>query len=103
MPTDAEGREEAGSESIESIEPLDSGSHISILPVDPKPRPNHARTIRILRGMSADARLRIALELGEASRRLFEEGLRKARPGLPEAEFRRLFLERLDKCHNRNY
>jgi hypothetical protein len=53
--------------------------------------------------MSADARLRAALELGETTRRLFEDGLRKVRPGLSEAEFRRLLLERLDKCHNRNY
>ena len=58
--------------------------------------------MRILRGMSADARLRAALELGETSRRLFEDGLRKVRPGLSEAEFRRLHLERLDKDHNRN-
>jgi hypothetical protein len=71
--------------------------------VDPKSRPNHALTIRILRGMSTDARLRAALELGETSRRLFEDGLRKARPELSEAEFHRLLLKRLDKCHNRNY
>lgn len=71
--------------------------------VDPKPRPNHAVTIRILRGMSTDARLRAALEMGETSRRLFEDGLRKARPGLSEAQFRRLLLKRLDRCHNRNY
>ena len=75
----------------------------SIPGVDPKPRPNHARTIRILRGMSADQRLRTTLELGEWSRRLFEEGLRKAHPELSEAEFHRLLLKRLDKCHNRNY
>ena len=81
----------------------DRGRGSSISFVDPKPRPNHARTIRILRGMSADARLRVALELGESSRRLFEEGLRRARPGLSEAESHLLLLERLDKCHNRNY
>jgi hypothetical protein len=71
--------------------------------MDPKPRPNHARTIRVLRGMSPDQRLRIALELGEWSRKLFEQGLRRRHPGLPEAEFHRLLLERLGKCHNRNY
>jgi len=53
--------------------------------------------------MSTDARLRAALEMGETSRRLFEDGLRKARPGLSEAQFRRLLLKRLDRCHNRNY
>jgi hypothetical protein len=71
--------------------------------MDPKPRPNHARTIRMLRGMSADQRLRTALELGEWSRKLFEEGLRRRHPALCEGEFHRLLLERLEKCHNRNY
>lgn len=79
------------------------GRGISIRTVDPKPRPNHARTIGILRGMSADARLREALRLGESSRQLFEAGLHKARPGLSDADLHRLLLERLDKCHNRNY
>jgi hypothetical protein len=79
------------------------GRGISIQTVDPKLRPNHARTIGILRGMSSDARLRAALELGESSRKLFEAGLRKARPGLSDSEMHRLLLERLDKCHNRNY
>ena len=71
--------------------------------MDPKPRPNHAVAIRVLRSMSSDQRLRSALELGELSRRLFEQGLRKRYPALSEEEFHRLLLERLDKCHNRNY
>jgi hypothetical protein len=71
--------------------------------VDPKPRPNHAETIRILRGMSSDQRLRVAFDLGEWSRRLFAEGLRKANPGLSEAEFHRLLLKRLERCHNRTF
>ena len=71
--------------------------------MEPKPRPNHARTIRILRGMSADQRLRTALELGEWSRKLFEEGLRRRHPTLSEDEFHCLLLQRLEKCHNRNY
>jgi hypothetical protein len=71
--------------------------------VDPKPRPNHAETIRILRTMSPEQKLRVALDLGEWSRKLFAEGLRKANPALSEAELHRLLLKRLDKCHNRNY
>jgi hypothetical protein len=71
--------------------------------VDPKPRPNHTRTIRALRAMSAEQKLRVALDLGEWSRRLFEEGLRKAKPGLSETAFHQLLLKRLDRCHNRNY
>lgn len=71
--------------------------------MDPKPRPNHALSIRILRGMSADQKLRIAFELSEHSRALFEEGLRRRHPDLPESAFRALLLDRLAKCHNRNY
>ena len=93
----------AGSSFPRAITLTGQGRGISIQTVDPKPRPNHARTIRILRGMSADARLREALRLGETSRKLFEAGLRKARPGLSDADLHRLLLERLNKCHNRNY
>lgn len=71
--------------------------------MDPKLRPNHAVTLRALRGMSPDQRLRCALELGEWSRKLFEEGLRRRFPGLPEDELHRLLLQTLEKCYNRNY
>ena len=71
--------------------------------MDPKPRPNHTVSIRVLRGMSSDQRLRCALDLGEWSRKLFEQGLRRRYPLLSEEEFHRLLLERLAKCHNRNY
>ena len=71
--------------------------------MDPKPRPNHDVSIRVLRTMSSDQRLRCALELGEWSRKLFEQGLRRRYPALPDEEFHRLLLERFAKCHNRNY
>ena len=53
--------------------------------------------------MTPDQRLRKALELTELGRRLFADGLRQLHPGLPEAEFHRLYLEHLAKCHNRTY
>lgn len=68
-----------------------------------KERPNHAIYIRTLRRMSPEARLLKAFELSEFSRQLFLQGLRRRHPAMSEAEIHRLYLERLDKCHNRNY
>jgi hypothetical protein len=71
--------------------------------MDPKPRPNHRRYLEVLRHLSPEQRLRKALELSDFSKALFKEGLRKRFPNLTETEFQHLFLERLSKCHNRNY
>ena len=71
--------------------------------MDPKPRPNHRLYIETLRRMTPEQRLLKAFELGEFAKGLFMEGLRCRFPYMPEGEFRRLALERLDKCHNRNY
>jgi len=68
-----------------------------------KKRPNHRRYIQILRQMSPEERLLKAFELSEFGKQLFIHGLRKRFPDLSEEEFRKLLLERLDKCHNRNY
>ena len=71
--------------------------------MDPKERPNHRLYIEILRRMTPEQRLRKAFELSEFAKQLFIHGLRKRFPDLPEAEFKKLLLERLEKCHNRNY
>ena len=71
--------------------------------MNPKPRPNHARYLEVLRAMTPEQRLLKAFELSDLSRQLFEDGLRRRFPDLPEAEFRELLLGRLEKCHNRNY
>ncbi len=68
-----------------------------------KERPNHALYIQTLRRMSPEARLLKAFELSEFSRQLFLQGLRRRFPAMSEAEIHKLYLERLDKCHNRNY
>lgn len=68
-----------------------------------KERPNHAIYIRVLRGMSPEARLLKTFELSEFSRQLFLQGLRRRFPNMSDADIRKLYLERLDKCHNRNY
>jgi hypothetical protein len=68
-----------------------------------KPRPNHALYIETLRRMGPEARLMKAFELSEFSKRVFLDGLRQTFPHLSDQEFHRLALERLAKCHNRNY
>lgn len=68
-----------------------------------KPRPNHRQYIEVLRRMTPGERLAKAFELSELTKRLFKQGLRKRFPELSEEDFHRLYLERLAKCHNRNY
>ena len=68
-----------------------------------KPRPNHQQYLRTLRSMTPAARLAKAFELSERSRGLFRKGLRTRFPNLSEEALQQLYLERLAKCHNRNY
>jgi len=68
-----------------------------------KKQPNHKKYIQILRKMTPEERLMKAFELSELSKQLFIHGLRKRFPDLDEKEFKKLLLERLEKCHNRNY
>ena len=68
-----------------------------------KTRPNHKINIQVLRQMSPEKRLLKAFELSEFTNQLFIHGLHKRFPNLPDEEFKKLLLERLDKCHNRNY
>jgi hypothetical protein len=71
--------------------------------MDIKKRPNHKLYIQTLRRMSAEQRLLKSFELSEFSKDLFLHGLRSRFPKLSEAAIKRIYLERLDKCHNRNY
>jgi hypothetical protein len=68
-----------------------------------KPRPNHAEYLRVLRRMTPDQRLRKAFELGELSRALYRDGLRKRHPELDVQGLQKLLVDRLLRCHNRNY
>ena len=68
-----------------------------------KPRPNHKRYIEVLRSMTPEQRLLKAFELSELGKQLFKSGLRKRHPELSEEEFHNLYLQRLRKCHNRNW
>ena len=68
-----------------------------------KPYPNHKIYIKTLQAMSAEKRLLKAFELSDFSKQLFMDGLKKNFSHLSNEEFHKLYLERLEKCHNRNY
>ena len=68
-----------------------------------KKNPNHKIYIQVLRRMSPEQRLLKAFELSEFANQLFIHGLHKRFPNLPDEEFKKILLERLDRCHNRNY
>ncbi len=68
-----------------------------------KKNPNHKIYIRVLRRMSPESRLLKAFELSEFANQLFIHGLHSRYPELSEEKFKKILLERLDKCHNRNY
>jgi len=59
--------------------------------------------IDALRRMTPERRLKKAFELSEFTKQLSACGLRKIYPDLPDTEFKKVFLEHLKKCHNRNY
>ena len=71
--------------------------------MDIKKRVDHRLYLQVLRQMTPEKRLLKAFDLSEFARALFAHGLRKRFPDLGDEDFRRLLLERLDKCHNRNY
>ncbi len=68
-----------------------------------KKRPNHKLYIQALRRMSPEQRLLKAFELSQFSRDLFLHGLRKRFPDLPDDAINKIYLERLNKCHNTNW
>jgi len=68
-----------------------------------KKDPNHRIYIQVLRQMSPEKRLLKAFELSEFAKQLFIHGLHKRFPNLSRGEFKKLLLQRLERCHNRNY
>jgi len=68
-----------------------------------KKRPSHKIYIQALRRMTPEKRLLKAFELSQFSKELFLQGLHRRFPGLSEEAIRKIYLERINKCHNRNY
>jgi len=53
--------------------------------------------------MTPEQRLNKAFELSKFAKDLFITGIRKCFPDATEEEIQKIVLERLQKCHNRNY
>lgn len=73
------------------------------VPYDPKPQPNQQRYDEIIDKMSPETRLKKVFELNDFVKCLRLAGLRVEHPELPDAELKKLLLEELNECHNRNY
>jgi hypothetical protein len=69
--------------------------------MNPKPRPNQQLYLQTLRRMTPEQRLLKAFELSALARDLFLHGLRRRFPDVSEEELKRIYLERLAKCHKR--
>ena len=71
--------------------------------MDIKKHLNRKEYIEILRKMTPEQKLLKTFELSEFGKELFICGLKKRFPDLNDQEFHKLLLDRLEKCHNRNY
>jgi hypothetical protein len=68
-----------------------------------KPRPNHRQHLKTLASMTPSQRAQKAFELSEFTKELSLNALRQRFPQMNESQLRKLHLQRLAKCHNRNY
>jgi hypothetical protein len=64
---------------------------------------SHLVYINILKKMSPQQRLLKSFELTDFGKTLFLEGLKERHSCLGDMEIRKIYIERLIKCHNRNY
>jgi hypothetical protein len=71
--------------------------------MDIKPHPNHNLYLKVLQRMTPEERLTKVFELSAMTKALFLHGLRKRFPYKDEEKIKNLYLERIAKCHNRNY
>jgi hypothetical protein len=71
--------------------------------MDPKPRPNHQAYLQILGSMTPEQKLAKVFELSELANSFFREGLRIRFPDATPEQLHQIYLDRLSKCHNRNY
>jgi hypothetical protein len=71
--------------------------------VTEKFKPNHHQYLSALETLGPEGRLRKVFELSEFSNQLFLQGLRTRFPEKNEAEIKKIYLERITLCYNRNY
>ena len=71
--------------------------------VNIKAHPNHQIYLQMLAKMTPEQRLMKAFQLSAMAKELFLSGLRKRFPEKSEDEIKKIYLERIEKCYNRNY
>ncbi|MEW6623959.1 MAG: hypothetical protein AB1420_12665 [Bacillota bacterium] len=68
-----------------------------------KERPNHRIYLDALKKMTPEDKLKKVFELSQLGRDLFILGIQNRYPALSETEVKKIYLERLKQCYNRNY
>lgn len=64
---------------------------------------NHKIYLQTLKNMTPEQRLKKAFELSSFTKKLFLYGLKRRFSNKSESEIKSIYLERIAKCHNRNY
>ena len=63
----------------------------------------HREYIKIIRRLTPEERLKKCFELNELTKQLFLTGLKNRFPDLSQEEIKKLYLKRINKCHNLDY
>jgi len=63
----------------------------------------HREYIKIIRRLTPEERLKKCFELNELGKQLFLTGLKNRFPNLSQEEIKKLYLKRINKCHNLDY
>ena len=63
----------------------------------------HREYIKIIRKLTPEERLKKCFELNELTKQLFLTGLKNRFPDLSQEEIKKLYLKRINKCHNLDY
>ena len=64
---------------------------------------SHREYIKIIRKLTPEERLKKCFELNELTKQLFLTGLKNRFPDLSQEEIKKLYLKRINKCHNLDY
>lgn len=94
---------EAANECAAPVEGGLANDGVAWMPLGRKPRPNHQRTLSILRAMTPQQKLAQVFKLNERVLTLMRAGLKRRFPDLDEAALEKAYLKKRERCHNRNY
>lgn len=74
-----------------------------VISMEVKKRPNHQIYMQTLKKLTPEEKLNIVFGLSQLGRNLFFTGLQARYPDLPKEKVAEIYLQRIYKCHNRNY